>query len=79
MYAIRSYYEFSSGQRTGLLSILEKSKSWYGLSIKISPTDDTKAIILISGIICLAIAPATTLLTVSLAELLPPPLRNNFV
>ena len=41
--------------------------------MKISPTDETKAFILISFITCLAIAPATTLLAVSRAEFLPPP------
>jgi chorismate synthase len=44
------------------------------VSIDISPTDDTNAFIFTGFINCFAIDPATTLTTVSLAELLPPPL-----
>ena len=63
-----------SGHLTIDFSIFSKSTFEFSYSYFIFPTDETKAFILTSFKRSLAIAPATTLTTVSLAELLPPPL-----
>ena len=64
----------SGGNIINIGSIFTKSTFEFSYSYLIFPTDETKACILISFKRSLAIAPATTLTTVSLAELLPPPL-----
>ena len=65
-----------SGHLTGFFSILEKLSFFRSFSIEIFPTDDTYAVNLILFKTCFAIAPPNTLDMVSLAELLPPPLKS---
>ena len=64
----------SSGHLTIDFSMLSKFILVFSYSYLISPTEETNALILTPLSIILAIDPATTLTTVSLAELLPPPL-----
>ena len=63
-----------SGHLTIDFSMLSKFILVFSYSYLISPTEETNALILTPLSIILAIDPATTLTTVSLAELLPPPL-----
>ena len=65
---------FGSGHLTIDFSVLLKFIFEKSKSIFTSPTEDTNALIFTGLISCFAIDPATTLTTVSLAELRPPPL-----